>query len=153
MDASALAERDRLGCLQAAGPRGPPFTAGLAAAGPLSRWLPWRWFSLDGTGWCYDAGWDELERCADMDVPVDWNGVSRQEPRALWLSALLPLCALVFTLCSLGCAFSAWVDRRKAAGGHTDAPPPTLREWIASRHALLSQSGASSKARCKCRTA
>ena len=30
---------------------------------------------IDGSGWCYDADWDRMQRCAEMDVPVDWNGV------------------------------------------------------------------------------
>ena len=72
-----LLARDKLSCQQR-GAAGPPFAAAaqLTLGRAFARWLPWNWFSLDGTGWCYDGEWDELLPCEELRAPVDWNGVS-----------------------------------------------------------------------------
>ena len=68
-----------MSCSQS-GAGGPPFSPAVQQDEAslllrLRRWLPWEWYSVDGSGWCYDADWDRMQRCAEMDVPVDWNGV------------------------------------------------------------------------------
>ena len=68
-----------MSCSQS-GAVGPPFSPAVQQDESslllrLRRWLPWEWYSIDGSGWCYDADWDRMQRCAEMDVPVDWNGV------------------------------------------------------------------------------
>ena len=57
-----LAERDSASCAQS-GLNGPPWSAAgkTRLTRSMSRWLPWNWYSLDGTGWCYDAEWDEMQ--------------------------------------------------------------------------------------------
>lgn len=73
-----LMERQRMSCSQA-GPRGPPW-ADVTVPGSLARWLPWHWYSLGGTGWCYDSRLDELNRCDSMrsaSTRIGWNGISR----------------------------------------------------------------------------
>lgn len=77
-----LDERTRISCLQS-GSKGPPFYQGDATGSALGRllvrWLPWNWYSIDGTGWCYDSTWDELTECSALRArskTVDWNGVS-----------------------------------------------------------------------------
>ena len=135
--ADVLAERNMQGCGQA-GARGPPWAAGddvaaLRARGSLLRWLPWHWYSLDGTGWCYDAQWDELGRCADMSGPVDWNGIVN-DPRlaavedagTLPAAHVLALALLAYAL-SARLAILAWADRRAKAlarSARDDEPPP-----------------------------
>ena len=68
-----------MSCSQS-GAGGPPFSPAVQQDESslllrLRRWLPWEWYSIDGSGWCYDADWDRMQRCAEMDVPVGWNGV------------------------------------------------------------------------------
>ena len=68
-----------MSCSQS-GAGGPPFSPAVQQDEAslllrLRRWLPWQWYSVDGSGWCYNADWDRMQRCAEMDVPVDWNGV------------------------------------------------------------------------------
>ena len=130
-----LAERDRMSCLQA-GRRGPPFAANLSLASQLERWLPWNWYSLDGRGWCYDAEWDELVRCDDLERHVDWNGISRpalygaSQTRVLPPARLALFCCVAFVLLSYH-AYREWelYERKVRMGG----APPSPYQWIRSR--------------------
>ena len=70
-----LYDRDKISCLQS-GPHGPPFAEALKGSRAFSRWLPWNWYSIDGTGWCYDTAWDEMRLCTEVENAVDWSGVS-----------------------------------------------------------------------------
>lgn len=72
-----LDERDKLSCAQS-GSAGPPFSrVGVNSVWlAFARWFPWNWFSIDGTGWCFDSSWDEMRICSEIEEPVDWNGVS-----------------------------------------------------------------------------
>lgn len=118
-----LHERDRISCLQT-GSRGPPFAQHIAGERSLSRWLPWNWFSLDGTGWCYDTDWDELRRCGEIKAPVDWNGRSMSsawssmgyddddvDHSALPLAQLLTVACTVFALAAYR-AQRAWARQQ-----------------------------------------
>ena len=73
-----------------------------------------------------------MQRCAEMDVPVDWNGVGFppventfgfEPPYRALLGVLLTACALVLY------AYSQWA----ATGG---GGAPTLREWLRSSHVM-----------------
>ena len=119
-----LAERDRLSCLQS-GQRGPPFAQELLTAGWLERWLPWNWYSLDGTGWCFDTDWDELVHCTQMDSDVDWNGVSasRNDVPALPAAHTLAfLCCAAVLL--LAFAYREWAVHESyiRSGGYAPSP-------------------------------
>ena len=116
-------ERDALSCVQS-GPRGPPFGPTDALGRALTRWLPWRWYSLDGTGWCYDTGWDELRRCEDVTTRVDWNGISDPTPPSAFG---IPMDQLLLVLGVGGAvtmrrAYREWVAcvQRRAAEDHED---------------------------------
>ena len=126
-----LDERDRISCLQS-GRKGPPFAPPADATWlALSRWLPWNWYSLDGTGWCYDSSWDELKPCGDMDAPVDWNGVSSADfnVAAARHTALshLQLFVLVCVAIALAArrAYQTWSRQqaRRHADEEEEAPP------------------------------
>lgn len=114
-----LDERDRLSCLQGVGPRGPPFSS---AGRPfwyahVTRWFPWNWFSIDGTGWCFDASWDEMRRCSEVEISVDWNGVSSAvrgdeiDVEQLPVLQLLALACLAYALAA-HLAYRQWARRR-----------------------------------------
>jgi len=118
------------------GNAGPPFSPTTAARMPgfLTRWLPWNWYSIGGSGWCYHAEWDRMQRCAEMDVPVDWNGVGLapaadtfgfEPPYRALLGVLLTACALT------AYAYSQYAYSPAAGGG-----APALREWLRSPHAM-----------------
>ena len=108
-----LAERDRISCMQR-GDRGPPFAKhaeGIRTV--LGRLLPWNWWSLQGTGWCYDSSWDEMRRCKDLGAPVDWNGVSllpddeTADALGLPLEQLLLVACLAFATAAIA-AYQDW---------------------------------------------
>lgn len=72
-----------------------------------------------------------MQRCTEMDVPADWNGVGFapaddtfgfEPPHRALLGVLLTACALMLY------AYSQWA----AAGGGT----PALREWMRSPRAM-----------------
>ena len=93
-----LAERDSASCAQS-GLNGPPWSAAgkTRLTRSMSRWLPWNWYSLDGTGWCYDAAWDDIRHCTDILGRADWNGVVHYESFEYRLG--LPVgCVLALTL-------------------------------------------------------
>ena len=130
-----LTERDRMSCLQA-GRRGPPFAANLTLASVFERWLPWNWYSLDGRGWCYDADWDELIRCDNLERSVDWNGISRSSLYSAEHSRVLPparlalFCGVAFALISYY-AYREWEQyERKVRMGSV---PPSPLQWFRSR--------------------
>ena len=125
--------------------------------------MPWRWYSLDGTGWCYDTAWDELRRCEDVAGRIDWNGVS-DDSSAVELG--LPTTEILFVV-AVGCSWAArrayleWVaceqrrmtdeekpheppqDAARVADDETDADycaapsglRPSLDEWLRSGRA------------------
>ena len=77
-----------MSCSQS-GVAGPPFSPDTqqnesSLLARLRRWLPWEWYSIDGSGWCYNAEWDRMQRCAEMDVPADWNGVGAAPTPPWW---------------------------------------------------------------------
>ena len=118
------------GCNQA-GASGPPF-ANLPEQSPLAHWVPWRWHSLGGTGWCYNHDWDELLPCRDLDLQPDWNGIARSDPAAAASTSWRLLLALtVAAALSVYNAFRDW-ERRSLL---TPAAPSALH-WCFSRHAL-----------------
>jgi hypothetical protein len=132
-DAALLEERDRLGCQQA-GPSGPPFGPRAGGLGRLlARWTGW--FSLDGTGWCYEAEADELLRCEDAG-PVDWNGVTLRRGGSVSaadvLAALIVCLGLAAAVAAGGAmAFSQWQSRaRRGDKADAAAAPPGLRAWL-----------------------
>jgi hypothetical protein len=105
-----LDAKDGISCRQQ-GPKGPPFAEHPDALGhALTRWMPWRWYSLDGTGWCYDSAWDELRRCEDITDPVDWNGVSRTAESAPTYP-ILALAMFVGAAWVSCCLYFAWSTR------------------------------------------
>ena len=127
-----LTERDRLSCLQE-GRRGPPFATHLATAGQVERWLPWNWFSL-GRGWCFDADWDELVRCSEIDSEVDWNGVALPPPEV----PPLPLAHVLLFSCCLGMlllwfAYREWAEHERSI--RTGGEAPSLLVWLRGRSA------------------
>lgn len=134
-----MSERDARACQQA-GPRGPPFARDLPLGGFLRRWLPWNWYSIDGTGWCYDSEWDEMERCAELDAPVDWNGVS--QPAALQpagdLAAPHLRHALLLAACVSGllAASAYWEWRTERLATSTSKAEPSLALWLRSGRAV-----------------
>ena len=119
-----LAERDRISCMQR-GDRGPPFAHHVATRPlrmALECLLPWNWWSLRGTGWCYDSTWDEMRRCDELETPADWNGVSlmpddeTDDALALPLEQLLLVACLAFAAAAHG-AYLDWArqeTRRRA---------------------------------------
>ena len=134
-----LQQRNYYGCRQA-GSRGPPFAA--TSVPPFSasvlRWLPWYWYSIDGTGWCYDVEMDEMQRCEDVG-PVDWNGVtlpSDAAPPRSWAALLLVVA--VASAVGACCAFCEWAEaERRRAGGRAadDELWPSVRRWARSADA------------------
>ena len=67
-----MEDRDKISCAQS-GPKGPPWAGDATkGAGFFVRWLPWNWYSVDGTGWCYDAAWDEFRKDCGH---ADWYGI------------------------------------------------------------------------------
>lgn len=132
-----LAARDQLSCRQE-GSRGPPFASHLVPASSFARWLPWNWYSLDGHGWCYDADWDELVRCSELDS-VDWNGVSRSHPRSAWLNTLpdavylVPFCVVLFLLLTCYAYHEFLREERKIRMWECS---PSHTQWPRSRRCL-----------------
>ena len=112
--ADLLRERDRLGCQQGGGPRGPPFSRAGKFSHLVRRWWPGSWYSIDGTGWCYASEADELMRCADVRGTIDWNGVADadESPDALGAGTLLALAAVAAALAARH-AFAQWDRRRR----------------------------------------
>ena len=148
-----LEERDRISCQQS-GPRGPPFVPGLKAARTLSRWLPWNWYSIDGTGWCYDMSWDEMRPCAEIEGSVDWNGVGNLPGAGNGAKLPLPPYQLL-VICCISCimaghmAYGLWAARRarrsaddaEAPATHTDSGSEAagangIRAWLRSGRAV-----------------
>ena len=150
-----LAARDRISCQQS-GPHGPPFVPSLKTARTFSRWLPWNWYSLDGTGWCYDLAWDEMRPCTEVAGSIDWNGVGNfpmvdGNPEApLDLLQLLAVCFVALAVA--GCfAHARWAARRARRAAHDaekadgegnaahaeahDAGISSLRSWVRSGRA------------------
>jgi hypothetical protein len=114
-----LDAKDGISCRQQ-GPKGPPFAEHPDALGhALTRWMPWRWYSLDGTGWCYDSAWDELRRCEDITDPVDWNGVSRTAESAPTypILALAMFVGVAWVSC---CLYFAWSTRAQPRLTHAE---------------------------------
>ena len=112
------------------GPKGPPFTSNLADSS-FSRLLPWNWFSIDGTGWCFDSAWDELRPCGELETPVDWNGVgisSFDEVDAGLPASQLAAIACIGVALAARSAYQAWARqeaRRRAdeeEGTEADRP-------------------------------
>jgi len=139
-----IAGRNGISCQQA-GPNGPPFAKGYSSVLNLARWLPWNWYSLDGTGWCYDSSWDDMRRCVDVTDPVDWNGVTYDVDGATLDLPLTHLLALAFLACVLAMRL-AYIDwearetrrRTDAEEEHLPAgasPTPTARAWLDSGQA------------------
>ena len=115
--AAVLASNEADSCAQS-GERGPPFAAAPPpTASFIHAWLPWNWYSLDGTGWCYDEEWDELELCERMtDRVIDWGGTSHGPAPARPLHSPL---ALVLAVCgtallALRAARREWETRERA---------------------------------------
>lgn len=108
-----------------------PFSPEVAAGQPsfARRWLPWNWWSIDGSGWCYNPEWDRLQWCADMDIAADWNGVGipPSEAKIAQCSASRVLIAVLASACALTC----FAFREAAAAGG----PPGFADWLRSRDA------------------
>lgn len=119
-----LADRDAMGCAQS-GDRGPPFSTALPQLSQLERWLPWNWYSIDGSGWCYDAGWDDIQRCTQMDAPVDWNGVASPVYPSSLFSVLLDMSPMVVAIGL--CGFFAVQSMREDWAAKN--PRGTVAEW------------------------
>ena len=128
---------ETMSCSQS-GAAGPPFAPGTQQDESslllrLRRWLPWEWYSIDGSGWCYNAEWDRMQRCAEMDVPADWNGVGAA-PAPPWFGVEERglLVAVLLSGAVLTCyAFRLWAAARGASG----AAAPEMREWLRTAHA------------------
>ena len=110
-----LADRDRISCMQS-GPNGPPFAKTYSVARSLLRYLPWNWYSIDGTGWCYDTAWDEMRKCDEIDAPIDANGVSVMPDDVVDPSALQPVELFVIACVAIGLgarlAYHNWVAQQ-----------------------------------------
>ena len=82
--AAIVRDRAARSCAQA-GPRGPPFSS-VSAPSLLWSVMPWNWYSVGGTGWCYHADWDVMMRHASIATthlqPTHLNTrlISRQDP-------------------------------------------------------------------------
>jgi hypothetical protein len=134
---SAVAPLRPMSCSQS-GAGGPPFSpvtqqdeSSLLLR--LRRWLPWEWYSIDGSGWCYNAEWDRMQPCAEMDLPADWNGFGAA-PTPPWFGAEERglLVAVLLSGAVLMCyAFRLWAAARGASG----AAAPEMRDWLHTAHA------------------
>ena len=128
-----MAEWDRSSCMQS-GPRGPPFAPYVYVPLGIFNWLPSRWYSLTGTGWCYRADWDELVRCAETLASPDWNGVVHAGSASAsmpWLLCLLM--ALTFTAALA--LHGVYAERRRskhvaAQSGEISERGYTMRAWL-----------------------
>ncbi|KAL1519565.1 hypothetical protein AB1Y20_023079 [Prymnesium parvum] len=130
--AQILSWRDQMSCRQA-GRHGPPFADRLSPRSWAERWLPWHWFSLDGRGWCYDAEWDELVRCGELDG-VDWNGIRTPGRHgAAHASRLLGGSLLCCAACALLAwyAYSEWLSQARKESAHAG-----VAQWVRSRACL-----------------
>ena len=78
--AALVRDRAARSCAQA-GPRGPPFSS-VSAPSLLWSVMPWNWYSVGGTGWCYHADWDVMQRCDQIEDPIDWRGIARAVEKA-----------------------------------------------------------------------
>ena len=121
-----LNERDRITCVQR-GPRGPPFATHKFGPSLLTRWLPWNWWSLDGTGWCYDGSWDEMRPCDAFETPPDWNGVVVADHVVAgdhWLppSQLFAAACVALALAAHS-AYREWARHEARRRSDGDAPP------------------------------
>ena len=121
-----------MSCAQA-GSAGPPFHPATAAdrlPGILTRWFPWNWHSIDGSGWCYNTEWDRMQRCSEMDIPADWSGVGYPpaEPWELPFHARVLLGAVTCVCALLGYAFFLQV-----MSGDSQ---PSVCQWLRGQHAL-----------------
>ena len=110
------------------------FAQYIRAPGQLQSWLPWNWYSLGGTGYCYEETWDELVKCDDLDMHgLDWNGVRRRPGSFMdmqWDARLLMLlCAGAGVLCWL--AFHEWLAVQGRGAG-ASLPGTLSRSWLAS---------------------
>ena len=133
-----LRERDRLGCLQS-GLRGPPFSHAATSTVAASQLLPWNWFSLAGTGWCYDADRDELDICSRMkDLHIAWDGIAHRIPQSDWTFLRILRFLLVLVVCSIAPAIFAYSDWKASVHdqGEYVAHSFALRRWLGSSHAL-----------------
>jgi hypothetical protein len=138
-----LSERNRLSCDQHSA-TAPSFAATHPSSGvrALSRWLPWNWYSLDGTGWCYDAEWDEMQACAGMGRPVDWNGVGRVRARDDDALTGLQLLVLLLAPCMIAghIAYQEWRRRHKVqqqdVEGASQARAVSVSSWLAGGRVL-----------------
>jgi len=120
-----------MACEQA-GARGPPFAP--SVPGPGWSWLPWNWYSLGGTGWCYDESWDELVKCDELDTPPDWYGIRRAAGApidTLWDARLLLLLG-AGALALAWIAFREWAARDLGAAASAGTGP---RDWLHSGRA------------------
>ncbi len=138
-----LKDRARMSCNQA-GPRGPPWTD-VPVRGFLSRWLPWHWYSLGGTGWCYDEHVDELDRCDTLaeqpSITIDWNGIARRTADSVgfssWRFSFCYLCVIAFVL---HCAYRSWAKRQREWLGEgldvSKQKQPTFSRWVQTRQVL-----------------
>ena len=97
-----LYDRDKISCLQS-GAHGPPFAEAPKGNRAFLRWLPWNWYSIDGTGWCYDTTWDEMRLCRQVEDSVDWSGATyTDEFRITELTS-----SQVFAISCISCGLAA----------------------------------------------
>lgn len=156
-----LNERTEISCEQS-GENGPPFYHGPARSGILSalfmRWLPWNWYSIDGSGWCYDGKWDELIECSNMgsrSKSVDWNGVSPSPLDADYDAVAIGLPWDTLLILCIAFAYASWLafrfwsrrDARRRADDDNDEGQASQDDKIADGDADAVESGESSHRR------
>ena len=127
--AALVRDRAARSCAQA-GPRGPPFSS-VSAPSLLWSVMPWNWYSVGGTGWCYHADWDVMQRCDQIEDPIDWRGIARAEDGARSGLRLL-IAACVVGLCLVFNAFATSPPADADAGAPPRPAGPPLEEWLAS---------------------
>ena len=127
--AALVRDRAARSCAQA-GPRGPPFSS-VSAPSLLWSVMPWNWYSVGGTGWCYHADWDVMQRCDQIEDPIDWRGIARAEDGARSGLRLL-IAACVVGLCLVANAFATSPPADADAGAPPRPAGPPLEEWLAS---------------------
>ena len=154
-----LRERDHVTCAQQ-GPRGPPFATHEFGSSVLSRWMPWNWWSIEGTGWCFDGSWDEMRKCDELETSADWSGVvpipDDEDYRQLPPSQLLSIVSVAVALAAHR-AYQEWarqearrqsdddeapeqVEGAREADDEADTKPsriePTVTGWLSSGQAV-----------------